>query len=372
MTSGDKTKYWIGFNRVTGIGPVRLRRLLDVFGNIETAWKASHQALRDAGLNLKLVNTVLKAREEMNLDRETERLDKLGIGVITWDDERYPDRLKEIDSSPPLLYISGSLEPIDRYAVAIVGTRRLSPYGESITREISGGLAANGITIVSGLALGIDGIAHQAALDVGGRTLAILGSGLDLIYPPKHRQLAQNIRKQGAVLSDYPLGTKPEGRNFPPRNRIISGLSLAVIVVEAGESSGALITANFAAEQSRDVFAVPGNIHSRASKGTNRLIYKGAIPFLSIVDVLETLNLELIARQEQVEDYLPENDIESVIYEKLSSQPIHVDELQVQCDLPVSTISASLAMLELKGQARQVGGMHYVRARETQAVYRVD
>lgn len=372
MPAMGKSKYWIGFNRVTGIGPIRLRRLLDIFGSVEAAWKAPRQALREAGLTSKLVDTLLKARDAMDLDQELRKLEQMSISVITWEDERYPDRLKEIDASPPLLYVSGSLEPIDRYAVAIVGTRRLSPYGETIAREISSGLASNGITIVSGLALGIDGVAHQGALEVGGRTLAVLGSGLDRLYPPKHRKLAHNIKEQGAVLSDYPLGTAPEGRNFPPRNRIISGLSLAVIVVEAGESSGALITANFAAEQGRDVFAVPGNIHSRASKGTNRLILNGAIPFLSIVDVLEALNLELIARQEQVEDYLPEDDIESVIYAKLSSEPIHVDELQVQCDLPVSKITASLAMLELKGQARQVGGMHYVRARETQAAYRVE
>ena len=372
MQAAEKGKYWIDFNRVTGIGPMRLRTLLDFFGNVEAAWIAPRQALREAGLNVKLVESLLKARESLDLDQELAKLDQLGIDLITWEDERYPDRLKEIDASPPVLYVSGSLEPIDRYAVAIVGTRRLSPYGEMIAREISNGLASNGITIVSGLARGIDGIAHQGALEVGGRTLAVLGSGLDRLYPSNHRKLAHAVKERGAVLSDYPLGTAPEARNFPPRNRIISGLSLAVIIVEAGESSGALITANFAAEQGRDVFAVPGNIHSRASKGTNRLILNGAIPFLSIVDVLEALNLELIARQEQVEDYLPEDDVERVVYAKLSSEPIHVDELQVQCDLPVSKITASLAMLELKGQARQVGGMHYIRARETQAAYRVE
>jgi DNA processing protein len=351
---------------------MRLRRIIDSLGNVELAWNATRKELRDTGLGKKYIDELIDKRTQIDLDSELKKLAAEGVDAITWDDERYPARLKEIDSPPPVLYARGKIESVDRYAVAIVGTRRLSPYGRAIAHEISAGLAANGITIVSGLARGIDGIAHRAAIGIGGRTLAVLGSGLDRIYPPEHQNLAAEITQHGAVLSDYPLGTPPEGRNFPPRNRIISGLSLAVIVVEAGESSGALITANFAAEHGREVFAVPGSIQSKASKGTNRLILNGATPYLSINDVLEALNLELIARQEHVEDFLPDDEVEGVIYGKLTGDPIHVDDLQVECGLPVSVITATLSMLELKGRARRVGGMNYVKIGERVSKYRVE
>jgi DNA processing protein len=270
------------------------------------------------------------------------------------------------------LYIRGGLEEQDRWAAAVVGTRRPTPYGVTVTREIAATLAANGITVVSGLARGIDAIAHRAALEAGGRTVAVLGSGLDHIYPPEHRTMAQEIARRGAVLGDYPLGTRPEAVNFPPRNRLISGLSLAVVVTEAGEGSGALITADFAAEQGREVFAVPGSIHSRASRGTNRLIRAGARPCLGAEDVLEALNLDVVARGELPEPGLPEDETERRILETLGSEPIHIDDLQARCGLPVAQITASLAMLELKGRARQVGGMHFVRTREPRGEYRVE
>lgn len=369
---GEDTKYWVGFNRVPGIGPARMRKLIEEFGNVEQAWKASRSGYRAIGLPSNVLEDVLKTRQVLDLDSHMATLDSLGIEVLTWDDLRYPGRLLELDSSPPTLYVWGRIESVDRFAVAIVGTRRKSPYGETVAREIALGLAANGITVVSGLARGIDGIAHYAALEANGRTLAVLGSGIDRIYPPEHRKLARQISEQGAIISEYGLGTAPEARNFPPRNRIISGLSLAVIIVEAGETSGALITAHFAAEQGREVFAVPGSVHSKVSRGTNCLIRNGAIPYLSLNDVLEVLNLELIARQEAVEDYLPEDEIERMIYETLSTDPIHVDDIRAACELPVSKITASLAMLELKGQARQVGGMHFVRVREVSNEYRIE
>jgi DNA processing protein len=209
-------------------------------------------------------------------------------------------------------------------------------------------------------------------LEAGGRTLAVLGSGIDNIYPPEHRQLGERIMGSGAVLSDYPLGTRPEPGNFPPRNRIISGLALVVVIVEAGESSGALITAEFAADQGREVFSVPGSIYSPASRGTNRLIQSGARPLLSADEVLEALNLDVLSRQETVSEALPEDETERRLLQALSAEPLHVDELGALCRLPVSQVSASLAMLELKGRVRQVGGMHYVRAREPRAEYRVD
>jgi DNA processing protein len=369
---GEQQKYWMGFNKVPGIGPMRLKLMLESLGDIETAWHASSVELRNIGLGQKTIDDFIRIRSELNLDEEMARIHAIGFKVISWDSEEYPIRLKEIDSPPPVLYTWGELDPNDRWAVAIVGTRRMSSYGETITQELSSALAINGITVVSGMARGIDGVAHRTALARGGRTIAVLGSGLDQLYPPEHRRLAKEISKNGAVITDYPLGTKPEARNFPPRNRIISGLALVVVIVEAGEGSGALITANFAAEQGREVFAVPGKIHSRTSIGTNQLIRDGAIPLLSVEDVLEALNFDVIIRQEVIDEFMPEDEVERMVYEKLSFEPIHVDAIRAECGLPVSKITASLAMLELKGRARQVGGMQYIKVSDIKATYRVE
>jgi DNA processing protein len=369
---GDQRRFWIGFNLVSGIGPARLRALLDVFGDIETAWHASEKDLKAIGFGPKIIQSLIKTRTQLDLDEEFSRVEEFGCRIITWDDDGYPIRLREIHAPPPMLYVLGEIKSQDRWAVAVVGTRRATSYGKTVARDITTALAISGVTIISGLARGIDSIAHQAALEANGRTLAILGSGLDRIYPPEHRRLADSIAASGAIVSDYPLGTRPEPRNFPPRNRIISGLSLAVIVVEAGHGSGALITADFAAEQGREVFAVPGDINRRASRGTNRLILAGARPLTTPEEVLEMLNLDVVSRQEIATQELPEDETERCVLEALSTEPIHVDEIQVRCGLPVSQVAASLAMLELKGRARQVGGMHYVRARERKAEYRVE
>jgi DNA processing protein len=342
------------------------------FEDVEEAYHAPEGALRKAGLGPKTIQSLVETRSTIDLDMELARIEESGFKLLTWQDEDYPPRLREIDTPPPVLYVWGELLEQDRYAAAIVGTRRATSYGKAVTERLASALAQEGLTIVSGLARGIDGIAHRAALQAGGRTLAVLGSGLDRVYPPEHRKLATSIAKQGAVLSDYPLGTEPEGKNFPPRNRIISGLSLAVIVVEAGASSGALITADFGLDQSREVFAVPGDLYKSTSEGTNNLIQMGAHPLLSPEDVLEVLNLELAARQEDVAAELPEDESERTVYQALGEEPVHVDELRSKCDMPVEEITASLAMLELKGRARQVGGMHYVRAREERAIYRVE
>jgi DNA processing protein len=336
---GDKKRFWVGFNRVPGIGPARLENLLNVFGDIEAAWNASATDLEKAKLAPRYVQALLEARDTLDLDEEMESIEEAGFHVVTWHDKEYPERLRETGAPPPVLYIWGQLEMRD---------------------------------LISGLARGIDGISHKAALDAGGRTIAVLGSGLDEIYPPEHRNLAEKIAKSGAVVSDYPMGTKPEGRNFPPRNRIISGLSLAVVIVEAGEGSGALITADFAAEQGRELYAVPGSLYSRASRGTHALLLSGARPLTSVDDLLEGLNLDLVARHEQAEQELPEDEKERSVYKALTSDPIHVDEIQLRCGLPVSEVTATLALLELKGRVQQVGGMQYIRAREARAGYRVE
>ncbi len=369
---GDRRRYWLGFSLVVGIGPTRLKRLLEAFGEIERAWHAPPQALRAAGLSEKLIGSLVEIRERIDLEAELERVEQAGFQVVTWESAQYPRRLSEIASPPPMLYVWGDLRAEDRLAVAIVGTRRPTPYGMAVAREVAAAMAVHGVTVVSGLARGIDRAAHEAALEAGGRTLAVLGSGLDEVYPPEHRGLAQRIAAQGAVVSDYPLGTRPEAGNFPPRNRIISGLSLAVVVVEAGASSGALITAHFAAEQGRDVLAVPGNITSRASRGCNRLIRDGAMPLTSVDDLLEVLNLDVVARQESAAEQLPEEPDERKVYQALAGEPVHVDELGARCGMPIARVTAALAMLELKGRVRQVGGMQFMRVREGRAGYRVE
>jgi DNA processing protein len=257
--------------------------------------------------------------------------------------------------------------------VAIVGTRRATAYGREVTHQLAEALARSGITVVSGLARGIDAEAHRAALDAGGRTIGVLGCGIDRVYPPEHRKLAEEIVAQGALLSDYPVGTPPEGSNFPPRNRLISGLSLDVLLItEAGVRSGALITADFAAEQGRDVFAVPGSILVRGSAGTNALIQEGAKAVLRPEDVLEELNLTMVAEQAEARQVLPTDETEAALLSHLSEEPTHVDELQQQVELPIAQVTSTLALMELKGMVRQVSGMKYVVAREPGVEYVVD
>ncbi len=367
----DELAYWIGFNKVLGIGPARLRALLDFFGGIVEAWHADAASLQEIGLDRRSVANLLAARKSMDLEQELERLRRAGVHVLTWDSEDYPINLRNIYDPPPVIYAKGDLLPEDDWAVAVVGTRHASVYGKEAARHLATDLAQNGVTVVSGLAAGIDAVAHQAALDAGGRTLAVLGCGVDIIYPEQNRRLAEQIAQQGALVSEYPLGTKPERSNFPPRNRLISGLSLGTVVVEAGARSGALITADFAAEQGREVFAVPGSIFQRSCEGTNRLIQDGAKPVLTVNDVLEELNLSQITQQAEVRATVPTTPIEQSVLELLSAEPLHVDELGRAADLPAPTVSSTLALLELKGLARQVGGMSYVLAREGRVEYRV-
>ena len=365
----DDKRYWIGFNLIKGIGAVRMQALIQHFGDLEVAWKAAPADLAEAGLGAKVIERVLQAREEVDLRKLWEKIESQGIKILTWQDEAYPGRLKEIDQPPPVLYIRGEYLPDDLFAVAIVGTRRVTAYGRQITEEISSFLAANGITVISGLARGVDAIAHQSTLKAGGRTIAVLGCGVDKIYPPEHRGLAEQMMERGAIISDYALGTPPDASNFPPRNRIISGLSLAVVVVEAGETSGALITAEFAAEQGREVFAVPGSILAPQSKGTNKLIQTGALPLLSMDDLMQALDLTRVGEQKAARKVIPADETEARLMNVLGSEPLHVDEIRNQAELPIEKVSATLALMELKGMVRQVGGMNYVAVREEQSDY---
>ncbi len=364
-------RYWVGFNLVKGIGAVRLQALQNHFGDLSTAWQAPLDALQAAGLGTKLAERVLQIRAGLDLERFMSKLMEQGIQILTWEDELYPRRLKEIDQPPPVLYMRGELKPEDFWSVAVVGTRRVSAYGRQVADELAMFLANNGVTVISGLARGVDAIAHQSALKAGGRTIAVLGCGVDRVYPPENTQLAKKIMTSGALLSDYAPGIPPDASNFPPRNRIISGLSMATVVVEAGQTSGALITAQFAVDQGREVFAVPGNILAPQSKGTNRLVAEGAHPLLSGQDLLEILDLRRVTEQRQVHKILPGNETEELLLRVLSHEPLHMDDIRSQTGLPIERVSATLVRMELKGLVRQVGGMNYDAVREDQAEYEV-
>ncbi len=365
----SEAKYWLGFNLVKGIGAAKLQALLDFYGTIERAWQASPADLQRIGLDQRAISSFLQTRGEIDLDKCLAQVIDAGIRLLTWNDPDYPRLLREALNAPPVLYVRGEITEADGWAVAVVGTRRPTAYGRQMTRDLVVSLIRSGVTIVSGLARGVDALAHKTAVELGGRTLAVLGAGLDCVYPPEHRGLAEQIAQgHGALISEYALGVQPEARNFPPRNRIISGLSLGVIVVEAGETSGALITANFAVEQNRDVFAVPGNANSPASLGTNRLIQRGAKLILSANDVLEELNLVMAVEQQAVQMALPESAEEALLMPNLL-QPIHMDELTRLTGLPAGLVGSTLTLMELKGMVQQVGSLQYVLVREAGAPY---
>jgi DNA processing protein len=368
----EEKAYWVGLNLVKGIGAVRFKQLTDFFGSAQAAWEAPPVGWLSAGISQKVVSQFILVRQQVDLDLVMEKASVNGVEILTWQDADYPRRLKEIDQSPPVLFVKGSIGVEDDWAVAVVGTRRVTPYGRQVADELGRYLAQNGVTVVSGLARGVDAIAHQSALQAGGRTFAVMGSGVDVIYPPEHRKLAGDITRQGALISDYPLGTQPDGVNFPPRNRIISGLSLATVVVEAGEKSGALITAEFAVDQGRDVFAVPGSILAAQSEGTNHLIEQGARPLLRMNEILEALKLEQIPEKQQVRKLAPMTSDEKKLLTNLSSEPVHIDQLCELTGLPITDVSATLTMMELKGFVSQVGGMNYVAMREVKSIYKVN
>jgi DNA processing protein len=357
-------RYWIAFNKVPGVGAARLRALLDYFGDLELAWKASTHDLKQAGLDRRSLANLVQVRGKLDLDGELARLEKLQVRTVCWTDRDYPPHLRQVYNPPPLLYIRGQIEKRDEWAVAVVGTRRASVYGKEAARMLGSGLAQAGVTVVSGMASGIDSVAHRACLEAGGRTIAVLGCGVDVVYPPRNAGLAKEIVVCGALVSEYALGTRPEARNFPPRNRIISGLTLGTVVIEAGLGSGALITADFAVEQGREVFAVPGSIFARGNRGTNELIQKGAKLVTSVADVLEELNLTMVSEQAQARAVIPANATEETLLEHLSAEPVHIDDLRRAARLPIAQVSSTLALMELKGMIRQVGGMNYVLARE--------
>jgi DNA processing protein len=357
--------YWIAFSRVPRIGRVRVAQLEAHFGLLERAWKASAGELREAGLDAATVTSCVSARETVHPEDELEQLARYGVQAITWHDDGYPAQLQEVYDRPPVLYVRGTLTPADEWAVAVVGTRRVTVYGRQVAEEMARGLASNRVTVVSGLARGVDAIAHRTALECGGRTIGVLACGLDLIYPPEHKKLAEQMIEHGAIISDYALGTQPRSEFFPRRNRILSGISLGVLVVEGDIKSGALITARQALEQNREVFAVPGSIYSPNSRGTNKLIQDGEAKLtLDVQDILAELNLSMAAQQIEMTELVPPDETEAVLLRHLSGEPAHIDAVRRESGLPIATVTSTLAMLELKGLVKQVGRMNYVRTRD--------
>lgn len=355
----------MSFSKINGIGRVKYAQLLSYFGNLENAWKASSADYIKSGIDSKIANSITNHKLEITPDIEIEKLFRYAVKAVPYTYSEYPLRLREITDFPPILYIRGNILPTDDLCIAVVGTRRVSVYGRQVTEEIVNDLARNNITIVSGLARGIDSIAHDCALNNNGRTIAVFASGLDIVYPAENDKLAQKIINNGAILSEYPLGTKPKAEYFPRRNRIMSGISLGVLVIEAGEKSGALITAGQALEQNREVFAIPGSIFSPYSKGTNNLIQQGAKLVRNYMDIMEELNLAIVAQQLEMKEILPTDQTESLLLKQLGHEPKHIDEVCRLSGLSSATVGSTLAILELKGFVRQLGNMNYVLARGT-------
>ncbi|MEE8318536.1 MAG: DNA-processing protein DprA [Dehalococcoidales bacterium] len=364
-------KYRVGFSLIPGVGRVRLGQLEGYFDTLKDAWAASPSELKQTGLDGGVISAFTSRRDKIDLEAEMEKLARHDVSVLDYHDSGYPSRLKEIYDYPPILYIKGALLPEDEWCLAVVGTRRATVYGRQVAEEIVTDLVQSKITIASGLARGIDSVAHRSALAGGGRSLAVFACGLDMVYPSENTALAGEIMQHGALLSEYPLGTRPRPEYFPRRNRIMSGLSLGVLVVEAGETSGAMITAHIALEQNREVFAVPGSVLSPASRGTNSLIQEGAKLVRGYKDILEELNLMAVARQMELREVIPASDTESVLLKNLSAEPIHIDEVCRSSGLPIATVSSTLAMMELKGMIRQPGPMNYTLAREAREEYKI-
>ena len=363
-------KYWVAFTRIPQIGRARIKLMEEHFGTLQNAWSAGLTELKAAGMDSRTAQLVATRKLSLDPDAEMAQLAERGVRAITWHDQQYPPRLKEIYDVPPVLYVLGELKAEDERSVAMVGTRKPTAYGRESAYQLSYEIARAGVTIVSGLARGVDSIAHCAALEAGQRTIAVLGSGVDVIYPREHAKLADEILQNGAIISEHPLGTRPNAQNFPRRNRIMSGMTLGTVIVEAAERSGALLTANHALEQNREVFAVPGNIFSPNSLSTNRLIRDSAAKLIfDHRDVLEELNLSSVGKQIEMKALFPKDEKESEVLGYVTYDPIHIDEIIRSSGLDISMVSSTLAMMELTGLVRQVGGMNYIRLKESSAQY---
>ncbi|MGQ9778455.1 MAG: DNA-processing protein DprA [Bacillota bacterium] len=358
--------FWMAINKVPGIGPKRFGLLIRHFGTARAVWEASAAELAAAGLGPRAVENLLAARRRISPEAEAERAVREGVRVLALYLPGYPRLLAKIPAPPPVLFVRGEIRPEDEVAVAVVGTRTPTPSGRLTAERLAGELAAQGVTVVSGMARGIDTAAHRGALAAGGRTIAVLGSGIDVVYPPENLRLYEEIAAEGgAVISEFALGTEPLPMNFPARNRVISGLALGVVVIEAASDSGSLITAGHAAEQGREVFAVPGPVELELSRGPNRLIKQGAKLVEGVRDILEELSLpflspaEVATAKETVELSADEKRVLGV----LTHEPRHVDLIVRESGLASAQVNAALVMLVIKGLAREWPGSLFSRLR---------
>lgn len=360
---------WIALSTIPEIGHVTFRRLMSVYGNPEAVFNAPVKDLLGIdGISERKAKNIKSFSDWEAVKKQIEKLNQIGVSVMTYKNSDYPDMLKQIDSAPVVLYTKGTIRDDDKFAISVVGPRKPTHYGRITAEKLSTELAESGFTIVSGMARGIDTIAHVSAIKSGSRTIAVLGSGIDIPYPPENRELMEKIADSGCVISEFPLGTRPLRENFPARNRLISGLSLGVLVIEATRDSGSLITANYALEQNREVFAVPGNINSPYSCGTNDLIKKGAKLIQSSDDIIEELAPVLkgfVRTRERSKGAregtaLPEmTDEEKRVCDILTGEPVHIDAISRSLSMPSPKVLGLLLNLELKGAVRQIEGKRF-------------
>ena len=364
-------RYWLALTFAQSIGPITAKKLLADFRTPENIFKASSKELQRVGdIKESRARAITKFDSWDVVDRELEKMDQTGVAALTYADSDYPESLRQIDDAPVLLYMKGRIINEDRFSLGIVGSRQMSMYGKMMAQNFASELAAKGLTIISGLARGIDTTAHKGALQAGGRSIAVLGCGIDTVYPPENEQLIADLAQNGAVISEFPLGTPPNRENFPRRNRLISGLSLGVLIVEAAAGSGSLITASYALEQGKDIFAVPGGITSKNSVGTNALIKKGAKLVQSVDDILLELTplLKGLLRagpRKMAGDFITDlsgleiSNEEKAICNALGSEPRHIDAISRETGMATQKLLGIMLGLELKGVVRQAGGKRF-------------
>lgn len=371
----DDLKYWLALTRIKDIGPVTAKRLLSALGTPQRVFDSSANDLKNIeGISDSKIRSITEFNSWDEVEKEADEIKSHNVRIIRYTDEEYPESLRYIDDSPIILYVKGRFIKKDKYAVAIVGSRNMTEYGKRITEMISSELASYGITVVSGMARGIDTVSHKGALKAKGRSIAVLGSGLDSPYPPENKELFDELSEKGCVISEFPMGTPPNKENFPQRNRLISGLSLGVLVVEATAKSGSLITAGYALEQGKDVFAVPGSITSSNSEGTNELIKKGAKLVQKVEDILEDISPHLKGLRGSANGLQREslsvnldlnlkgleiNDEEKAICNILGSEPKHIDIISREAGMQAGRVLGILLGLEIKGIVKQSEGKRF-------------
>ena len=368
----EALRSWLRLTKLRGLNDLAICQLVQSLGSPETVLQIAPEHLAAVGVvTLAQAQAIQRAPEPSvwkEIDQDMKMLDRLGISVLTYLDTAYPSRLRTISDPPPLLYVTGNLQSLNRYAIGVVGSRRPTPAGRAVTEELSRDLAALGFTIVSGLARGIDSAAHRGAIAAAGDTVGVLGCGIDQVYPPEHQELRRQIEEHGAVISELPVGAYPHGYHFPCRNRIISGLSLGVVVSEAALQSGSLITARLAAEQGREVFAIPGFIKAETSRGSNGLIKQGAKLVEGAWDVVEELLPQLdtrfrdgLKRSQTVQPPPALTDSETLVSTLLYAQPTHIDELILRSGLTAADVAGLLVNMELRRVIQQLPGNFYIR-----------